>query len=128
APLRASETISPLHRAAAAALHTLDESVALVRGEIPARPEPRPRHLLHAPLLRVAGLPLGTDWAPDQPALVEDPTTGELRRPLLTCLLEYAAAEAADWEAAFEAQCEAEDHEATARILELLEAPAPTPQ
>ena len=110
----------PLLRAVHAARAALDAAVALARGQERSHPEPPVKHLLHAPLLKVAGLPLGLDWAPEQPPLEEEDETGELRRPLLAPLLAHIAGGDPDWEAAFEAQCAAEDHRATASIVELL--------
>ncbi len=79
--------------------------------------EPEVKYLLHAELLKIPSLPMNSDWQPEddsQDSFVEK-------------LLNLVAQPHYDWRQAFDMQSNSQDHEATGRIIEYLQANFETP-
>jgi hypothetical protein len=98
-------------RAAAQRLQEAAEGVRqLFTGQAPpAEPEPAVRYVLGVDLLCSPGLTLDAEWRPDY-----------FRPDLLPALRELAARPRPDWPEVMEAQCQAQDHAATDRLLDYL--------
>lgn len=83
----------------------------LFRPDIPfSVDEPDWRHVLHADLLQIGGVPLDDNW---------EPSSGP-NETVVESVLRFLAEGAHDWQAAFDRYAELRDHEGTERIVEYL--------
>ncbi|NET25872.1 AAA family ATPase [Okeania sp. SIO1I7] len=84
------------------ALFDPDEPLPRVKGN--------PKHIIHAPLLKISSLPMNEQWEADVSDLEE----------IINGIIETVANGGKTWEQAFEDRCQQLDHEATERIIEYL--------
>lgn len=69
-----------------------------------------PKHIIHAPLLKISSLPMNEEWEADVSGVEQ----------IVDGIVETVASGDRTWEQAFEERCQKRDHEATARIIEYL--------
>jgi len=78
--------------------------------------EPEVKYLLYAELLKIPSLSMNSDWQP------EDDSQGLFVNELLNLVAQPHS----DWQQAFDMQSNSQDHEATGRIIEYLQANSET--
>ena len=107
-----SDAESPLIQGAVPhVISVLANITALVANATQSRSEPDPGELIQSVLLKSTAVTLDDAWAPmEKPPVVRDAVLALVETPQIT------------WEQAFEHQFERGDHEATRRIVGLLEA------
>ncbi|NEO52973.1 MAG: sigma-70 family RNA polymerase sigma factor [Okeania sp. SIO3B5] len=85
--------------------HLFDPDIPLTMGN------PNPRHILHAPLLKIPSFSMNEEWELDV-----FNTEERIER-----IVETIANGSGTWQQAFQERCQQQDHEATERIIEYLQ-------